>query len=228
MEIVRGIHLIDGVQCNCYLLENNGLSLIDTGYPGQTGSILNYMKKKLGRTPSDLKTIILTHCDIDHIGNARNLREITGARIAIHKVEAEYVAGRKTRLGPNPARWDIDAVYKAIAGYMGLIKVQPFEADITVEEEDELAGLRVISAPGHTAGSMALYEPDKRILFSGDSMIYTGKRMHGSPDRVTMNPSAASESFHKLMKMDFDILLGGHGKPLMPDASSRIAQLPGD
>jgi glyoxylase-like metal-dependent hydrolase (beta-lactamase superfamily II) len=116
MEIIRGIHLIDGVQCNCYLLESNGLSLIDTGYPGQTGSILKYIKKKLGRKPSDLKTIILTHCDIDHIGNARNLRDVTGARIAIHKIEAEYVAGRKTRLGPDPARWDIDAVIKRSRG----------------------------------------------------------------------------------------------------------------
>jgi hypothetical protein len=56
-------------------------------------------------------------------------------------------------------------------------------------------------------------------------MIYTGKIIHGSPDRVTMNPAAARESFHKLLEMDFDILLGGHGKPLMPNASARLHKL---
>jgi glyoxylase-like metal-dependent hydrolase (beta-lactamase superfamily II) len=70
MEIVQGVHLIDGVKCNCYLLEGAGLSLIDTGYPGQTRKILSYITKTLKRDISDLKTIILTHCDIDHIGNA--------------------------------------------------------------------------------------------------------------------------------------------------------------
>jgi glyoxylase-like metal-dependent hydrolase (beta-lactamase superfamily II) len=140
-------------------------------------------------------------------------------------IEAEYVAGIKLRLGPNPSRWDIDIVYKAIAEYMVRIKAQPFEADITVDETDALDGLQVIPVPGHTAGSMALYEADRRILFSGDAMICTGQHMHGSPDRVTMNPHAARESYLRLMDMEFDILLGGHGKPLMPNASARVRKM---
>ena len=150
------------------------------------------------------------------------MRELTGAKIAVHRIESDYTAGRKLRLGPDPRRWDIDAVYKAIAGFMAHIKVQPFEADILVDEDDALSGLKVIHVPGHTPGSIALYEPVRRILFSGDTMIYTGKRIHGSPDRVTMDPIAARQFYNKLMALDFDVLFGGHGKPLMPDASAKV------
>jgi hydroxyacylglutathione hydrolase len=225
MEIVPGIHRVDNVEGNCYLLVEKHLVLIDTGLPWQTEKILDYISHKLNRQPSELETIILTHCDIDHAGNAKELRRITGAKIAVHSIEADYVAGRKLRLGPSRFRWDIDIVYRALAKFMVFIRIQPFEPDILLEDDGEVESLRVIHVPGHTAGSIALYEPMSSLMFSGDTMIYTGKQIHGSPDRVTMNRKAAAESYKKLATFDFDILLGGHGPPLFPEASKRARTL---
>jgi hydroxyacylglutathione hydrolase len=226
VKIVDGVHLIDSLHCNCYLVEGEGLTLIDTGMPGQVSKIEGYISKKLGRPITDLKYIILTHCDIDHSGNARELRRITGAKIALHTEDADYISGKKVRLGPDRTRWDIDMFYKAIEYLMIHQKNKPFfEADILLNEDDLVSGLRVIHTPGHTPGSIALWDPIKRALFSGDTMIYTGKSIHGSPYRVSVDAQAALRSYDKLLELDFDILLGGHGKPLMPDASARARSL---
>ena len=97
MEIIPGIHWIEGINGNCYLIDGSELTLIDTGLPRKAKKILGYITGGLGRKPGDLKTIILTHCDNDHIGNAFELRNKTGAKIAAHSLDAEYIAGRKQR-----------------------------------------------------------------------------------------------------------------------------------
>ncbi len=70
MEIVPGIHWIEGINGNCYLLVGTSLTLIDTGLPHKAKKILSYITETLQRSPSELKTIILTHFHPDHIGNA--------------------------------------------------------------------------------------------------------------------------------------------------------------
>jgi hydroxyacylglutathione hydrolase len=227
MEIIPGIHLIDGVKCNCYLVVGDSLVLIDTGLPNQAKKIINYITHKLHRRPDDLKTVILTHCDIDHIGSAKELRRITGAKIASYFDEVDYIAGRKQRRGPNPARKEVDAIYRMLGHLMILMKVQPLEVDIKLLDGETIADLKVIRAPGHTEGSMALYHTGNKVLFTGDAMIYTGRSMNNAPPRVTMDIESARLSFRKLKSLGFDIMLGGHGKPLMPNASIRIKELTG-
>jgi glyoxylase-like metal-dependent hydrolase (beta-lactamase superfamily II) len=95
MEIVPGIHMMEGNTAHCYFVDDKELILIDTGMPHKTKKILHYITKTLQRTPSDLKTIVLTHSDIDHIGNALELRNLTGANIAAHPQDAEIIAGKK-------------------------------------------------------------------------------------------------------------------------------------
>ncbi len=225
MEIVPGIHLIDGVKCNCYLVTGDHLALIDSGLPNQAKKIISYITNKLHSEPTDLKTIILTHCDIDHIGSAKELRTITGAKIACYFEETDYLTGRKQRRGSNPKRKDIDAVYRMLGHVMVLMKVQPLEVDIELSEGDLIGDLKVIHAPGHTEGSMALYYAKKKALFTGDAMVYTGRRIHNTAPKVSMDLESARLSFLKLKSLDFDIMLGGHGKPLMPNASSRVREL---
>jgi glyoxylase-like metal-dependent hydrolase (beta-lactamase superfamily II) len=72
MEIVPGIHVIEGISAHCYLIDGPELTLIDTGMPRKTKKILRYITDTLQKTPTDLKTILLTHCDIDLIGNDGN------------------------------------------------------------------------------------------------------------------------------------------------------------
>ncbi|MEM2049515.1 MAG: MBL fold metallo-hydrolase [Thermoproteota archaeon] len=97
MEILSGVHWVEGVNANTYLLTRGDgkLAVVDTGMPGAAKKILEYASKRMNRDPKDLKTILLTHCHPDHAGSALELKELTGAKIAIHKDDADYVAGRK-------------------------------------------------------------------------------------------------------------------------------------
>jgi len=74
MEIIPNVHLIPNIVANPYLIvDPDGLTLIDAGLPGNHKKILNYISG-LGHTPSDLKRIIITHADIDHIGGLSALK----------------------------------------------------------------------------------------------------------------------------------------------------------
>ena len=76
MEIISGIHKIEGVRgANCYLvITETGMLVIDTGMPGNGNRIKNYIKE-LGKKPSDINYVVLTHADIDHVGSAAELRK---------------------------------------------------------------------------------------------------------------------------------------------------------
>ena len=88
MEIVPGVHLIEGVRgSNVYLLIDDGeLLLVDTGMLGNTDTILGYIKE-LGRKPEELTSIIITHGHIDHMGSLYKLRDVTGAKAIAHMDE---------------------------------------------------------------------------------------------------------------------------------------------
>ena len=96
MEILPGIHQIDKVNCNCYFVkENDGWVLIDTGMPGNAKKILAYLSGTLHAQPSGIKTIIITHCHIDHIGSLSEMKKATGAKVAAHEADADFIAGKK-------------------------------------------------------------------------------------------------------------------------------------
>ena len=68
MEVIVNVHHIPDIIANPYLIiDNDGLTLIDTGLSGSEKKILNYING-LGRSPGDLKRIVITHSDLDHIG----------------------------------------------------------------------------------------------------------------------------------------------------------------
>ena len=218
MEIVPGIHWIKGITANCYLLVDKDLALIDTGLPHKTKKILGYITKELHRQPSDLKMIILTHGDIDHIGNASELRNITGARIAAHPEDAEYIAGRKVRMMPKGG---MRIMFKLLAIFM---KVQPFQVDLMLNDGDKVAGFTVLHVPGHTPGSIALFNPKQKVLFTGDTLGYRDGKMHGPSEKFTMDMERAHQSIEKLKVLDFDVMLGGHGEPLRSSAAVKVRE----
>jgi glyoxylase-like metal-dependent hydrolase (beta-lactamase superfamily II) len=218
MEIVPGIHWIEGITAQCYIVVDKELTLIDTGMPHKTKKILRYITNELQRTPSDLKTILLTHCDIDHIGNALELRNITGAKIAAHSQDAEVIAGKKIRATPKSG---MRILFKILGS---LMRVKPFQVDILINEGDNLSGLRVLHMPGHTIGSIALYDSKRKVLFIGDTLGYRGGVVQSPSKSVTMDMKQAYRSIEKLKDLDFTVMLSGHGEPLKSNASDKVAE----
>jgi len=218
MEIVPGIHWIEGITAHCYIVVDKELALIDTGMPHKAKKILRYITDELQRTPSELKTILLTHCDIDHIGNALELRNLTGAKIAAHPQDAEIIAGKKIRMTPKSG---MRILFKLLGSFM---RVKPFHVDILINEGDNLSGFTVLHMPGHTKGSIALYDPKRKVLFIGDTLGCRDGTVQGPSKSVTMDMKQAYRSIEKLKDLDFTVMLSGHGEPLRSQASTKVLE----
>lgn len=101
------IHNLGGKIVNYYLVENDDeIILIDTGLPGNSSKIINYVEKNLKRNPDDIKTIMITHNHFDHVGGLSKIKEITGAQVAIHPDDADYIRGKSTHWWSSCKRVD--------------------------------------------------------------------------------------------------------------------------
>ena len=184
MEIAPGVHRLEDVTgSNVVLLADERMAVVDTGISGNGEAIVSYIRK-IGRSPSDLRWIIVTHFHFDHSGSAAELHELTGARIVAHKDETEpgpdgTLLLRKGNEGESPPTWYRWA--QRVAGGGGGPK-PPREPrrfpDTPVHETVEhgdvvpcMAGLRIIHSPGHTPGSISPLLTGPRALFLGDSVL---------------------------------------------------------
>jgi glyoxylase-like metal-dependent hydrolase (beta-lactamase superfamily II) len=216
MEIVPGIHQIDGVHGNCYIIVRDGLILIDTGLPRNSKKIMSYIQDTLKRTPSDLSTIILTHYHIDHTGNVSELKNLSGARVAVHEEDADFVSGTK----PHPApKGRLGLPFRLLGIFFRPAFVEP---DIRLKNGDTIAGLTCIHTPGHTPGSICLFDPVANVLFAGDILKYDGEKISGAPPQFTMDSGEAQRSITMIATLDFNILLCGHGIPLTSGAAEKV------
>ena len=218
MEIVEGIHRVDEASANMahanvyLLIEGDELTVIDTGTAGNAKKIVDYIQK-MGRQPSNVKTIILTHCHMDHAGSVKELKDLTNAKVAVHEEDADCVSGKKPL--PRPK----NVLFRAVSSFIKLAPVQP---DIILKDNDKIGQLTVIHTPGHTPGSIALLDERKKALFAGDTLRFDGKQLSGSSEQFTLDMKKAKESIGKISALSFDVMLCGHGEPLKPNASEAV------
>lgn len=218
MEIVPNVHMIEGINAHCYLIVDNDITLIDTGLPHKTKKILGYVTGVLHRKPTDVKTILLTHCDPDHIGNALELKRITGAAVVSHPKDAKIIAGNAVR--PMP-KGGMRLIIRLFAPFM---RVQKFNVDKTVNDGDSIAGLKVLHVPGHTPGSISFYDAKRGVLFTGDTLTYRDGVVQGPSERATMDMNQAYQSLKKYRSLEYSVMLSGHGDPLTPNAFEKVTE----
>ncbi|MGB7992536.1 MBL fold metallo-hydrolase [Methanoregula sp.] len=217
MEIVPGIHQVDGVNGNCFIIVRDDLTIIDTGMPKNSAKIVTYIQDILKREPSEIKTIVLTHFHIDHVGDAFDLKELSGAKVAIHEADADYVAGKKTQPAPPGGMGIIMKVLMPL-----FFRSKPVNPDVQLKDGDTVAGLTCIHTPGHTPGSICLFDPASKILFVGDLLRFNGIKIETGP--FSLDAGKLQQSINKIAAIDFDIMLSGHGIPLRPDASVKVRE----
>jgi len=223
MEIAPGIHRIDGVRgANAYLvIDEDEIAVIDTGMPGNAKRIAAYIER-LGQRLHDAKLIILTHADLDHSGSAAELKRLTGASLAIHESDAEILRGKED--------------FKTVKGPLGLVaklamRLMPFhpaEPDIVLSGDSSIKGFRIVHAPGHTGGSICVYSPGK-VIFVGDALRSDSSGNPKPPSRISsLDDVKARASLAAISALDFDILLPGHGAPVMGNASQKVKDVVAD
>jgi glyoxylase-like metal-dependent hydrolase (beta-lactamase superfamily II) len=220
MEIVEGIYRIDEASSNMahanVYLEINGKELIvvDTGTPGNAKKIVDFIQK-IGHQPSEVTTIILTHYHMDHAGSVKDLKDLTNAKIAVSAEDADFVSGAQPY--PKPK----NLLLRAASSF---IKVAPVNVDFKLKDGDKIGNLTVIEAAGHTPGSIFLYDPQRKVLFAGDTLRLDGDKVVAGPKQYVWDEGKEQQSIAKLAALDFDVMLPGHGEILKADASKAVRE----
>jgi glyoxylase-like metal-dependent hydrolase (beta-lactamase superfamily II) len=191
---VGGADMSDPRDCAVYLLDLGELVLIDAGAGPSYEQIVRNIEG-LGLKPAKLKTVILTHCHIDHIGGAPQFRETFGAQTIMHQLDAEAVEQGNDRM--TAASW-----------YNLSFPPMPVDVKLTQEEEHLHFGdqeIICLHTPGHTPGSLSVYldRGGKRILF--------GQDIHGPfSEDFGSDLAAWRRSMERLLALEADILCEGH------------------
>lgn len=197
---------------NAFLITGERPVLVDTGNPGRADTILNALKKH-GVMGKDLSLILLTHGHYDHFGSALELKQRTGAPVAIH-----YLDARWPRSGTNAPVVPTNLFGKAMVTLMSPLAnrpLTPFEPEIILEDESDLSeyGIkaRTIHTPGHTDGSISI------IVSNGDVIaadLMTGaffrKGQAGYPIFAT-DMSLVRQSIKKVLALHPRMIYVGHG-----------------
>ncbi len=113
---------------------------------------------------------------------------------------------------------------RAYAGAEDLTSIDAPRDLVAVEDGEEVFGLRVVATPGHTAGHIAVFDPDSGLLVAGDALSNTAG-LAGSPPQFTADPAAAEASVRTLAELDVQRILFGHGDPLEQDAATALRDL---
>jgi len=219
-EVAKGVRRVPGFS-NSYLVEqpDGKLTLVDCGFQPNGEKILAEVAS-MGRKPADVTMIVLTHGHQDHSRGAAKLKGATGARLAAHESEVDYIT-QKNRYPPPKGGM------RAMAALLGaFVKVAPAEVDVRLKEGDKVGRLEVVHTPGHTPGSIVLLDPATKSVFSGDTVVSEKEGLSGPNSSFTMDMDEAKRSVVKISALSFETVLPGHGDPFTAaDAPARVRKL---
>ena len=234
-QVAPNVHRLSNVFTNWYLLGAGGrLTVLDAGLPGDWGGFLSALAR-LGYSPADVDAVLITHHHRDHAGNAERLRS-SGARIFSHRDDAPYLRGEEHLSDRGVVRYlwrPWYAFYMLSYVAKGITRTPPV-ARLDDLEDGEVVDVpgspRVIHAPGHTAGSCALFLEARSLLFTGDALVtldvVRGPRGCQGPQIVrgphTADADLAVESLDVLAATNADTVLPGHGEPWSQGVKSAV------
>ncbi len=210
-ELTDGVFCFFNLLSNQYLIvDDDGLTLIDTGVAGNEQAILRGIAA-LGLNGNGLKRILITHADSDHYGALNKLQAATAAETCTTHAEAAAIQqGRASReLKPHTALEK--AGVRALAKLF--MQAKPARVDRILSPGENLpvsGGLAVIDSAGHTPGHVSYYLPEKRILFSGDSIFYKKGQFIPSYGINCWDEERARQSMQIQLELAPRILCGGH------------------
>ena len=194
MKILEGLYAFiwrnpQANNCNTYLIRGSKTILIDPGHRHLFDHVrLALLDLKL--TPETIDLVIITHGHPDHLEAASLFKKPT----LITMSQAEYGFVQE---------WTGRQVFETAAG---------FEPDFFLQEGEFIVGdltFQVLAAPGHSPGSLCLYWPGQKALFTGDLIFSQGV---GRTDLPGGDGGLLKESIQKMAGLESEYLLSGHGE----------------
>jgi glyoxylase-like metal-dependent hydrolase (beta-lactamase superfamily II) len=219
MQIASGLHRVGSDIVNSYLIvDKDGVTIIDAGLPGYWKTLRAELAAS-GKSLDDVRALILTHGDTDHIGFAARLHRETGIAAYIHEADIDRarLTVKKPNSGWGPVKIGPLAGFLWYSARHGGLRIPPATELQTVGDNEVLdvpGSPRIIHTPGHTPGSLAVHVPAHDALFIGDTMttrnVLTGVT-GPKPAPFTLKPEQAVASLDRIKDIDATWLLPGHG-----------------
>jgi glyoxylase-like metal-dependent hydrolase (beta-lactamase superfamily II) len=232
---------VDLDHVNVYLARgDDGLLLIDSGW--NTKDSMEAMEKglaEIGADIRDIKRIIVTHVHPDHYGMAGRIKKLSGAQLLMHDIEKGFISSRYIDMDDLLQKTDTmlraNGVPDSLTGNMrdASINLKEFVdttyPDATLHHGETISigafKFTVLWTPGHSSGHLCLYEPEKKVLISGDHILPTI-----SPN-VSINPQSIEnplgrymQSLTEMKQLDVKYVLPGHDVPF-PGLQKRIDEI---
>jgi glyoxylase-like metal-dependent hydrolase (beta-lactamase superfamily II) len=202
--------------------EQNGNTLVDAGLPDQMEAISTALAEA-GIGVRDLRRIIFTHQDLDHVGSGAALVSESGARVLAHAADAPYIEGSLRPLKLSPQMLEQRPQMRKV-----LERLEPVAIDEYVEDGTRLdvaGGTRVISTPGHTPGHISLYLERSKVLIAGDALTAERGALNGPNPSMTLEMRTAIQSIRRLADLEIDTIVCYHGGVVGEDANGQLRRI---
>jgi glyoxylase-like metal-dependent hydrolase (beta-lactamase superfamily II) len=249
-EVGRGEKVLPGVwrlrlplpwpgvpHCNAWALASgDGIVLVDTGMhePGSTAH-LDRALDQAGLSVDHVRLIVCTHAHVDHCGQAPPIAERAGCEVWMHRNHGHHTAAaddleqalaRRVEVAHQsgvPAdsikRW-LEQRRSVGSGQAGTLEIDRELAEGDTLDTD-LGTWKMIETPGHAPSHICLYQPERRLLISGDHLL--GRVSLYFDAGYTPDPVAEFlDSLGKVERLDARLALSGHGRPFT-DIAGHVA-----
>lgn len=219
------------------LWDGDRVALVDTGYPGQL-PLLQAAMSAAGKPAETLTDLILTHQDIDHIGNLPGFLELVQPRPAVWASESEqpYIQGDRLLIKVTP-----EGVDKAVASLPKEVPddmrrafrhtlLNPPKAPVDRlmgfgQAGSPMEGLVVLDTPGHTPGHVSLYHAASRTLIAGDALVLHEDRLQLPDAKLNWDNGQALRSLRQLTGLAIEGVVCYHGGYFKGDVQGSIREL---
>jgi len=208
VKIVDGLYQIEG-SVNIFVIDDGeaGVTIIDAGMPRSVNKIVDTVKA-IGRTVGDVKHILISHADIDHVGSLAPLVEATNATVMTSEISKPYIESKQAPphlpVFLRPIMWVLCRLT------LGKVKVGQV---VTNGEVLPIAdGMRIVAIPGHTPGNIGFFWERHKVLFVPDLLYVNDDKLSLMPAMITWNVQIAKDSVRQVMAYKPNYICVGHGR----------------
>lgn len=236
-SVAPGIHRIDHAYVNCYLVEDGDeVTLIDGGLPSTWPFILQALDA-IGRRPTDVAALVLTHAHFDHVGSARRFQREIGGAVHVHPMDAfiarhpyRYIHERARGLYPLLFPRAVPVLASMTAA--GALNVKGISDTTPMSGSGALdvpGTPTILFTPGHTQGHCALHFVERDAVVTGDALVTLDPYTGGVGPQIvggaaTADSLEALASLRKIAETGAGTLLPGHGSPWRGDPADAVAE----